>query len=215
MSWKNFTQPGDPWRLGRPLFKYVDVADAHYLEAGSLKIGTLRGYANLESDRRDADENTTIANIDYVSSATAEGRAFFERNLFRLGPNANVQASNSTFIQRGPNLYCLCFSHKGDLPDTDGAQAVFQIDNVKAVINRLILNNSALRKSIIAPVRYGERVINVARADQFVANPLLKPAIFSREHEVRLLGLKEIDDDADPIYGKADPILSKLLRRIR
>lgn len=52
------------WTLGDPLFKYVDAVDAHYLECGSIKIGTLRGYGQLEGARADAGENTFESHIE-------------------------------------------------------------------------------------------------------------------------------------------------------
>lgn len=203
-----------PWVLGQPIFRYVDLAHAEAVESGSIKIGTLRSFAALESVRADPDEGR----VTYTSDILRSGERNFEAAAARCGvyveDSYGIVIDNSEATWVSENQYCVCTSYRGDLPDNGNKQAVFEIKNAEAFASRLSSILEPIRTAVIGPVDYGTRERD-ARQPLDTHPAFLKPLSFASEHEVRLLFGGPLGDDTAPIITAADIELASLMVRVR
>jgi hypothetical protein len=213
------------WMPGKPLFKYVDLNDAEYLENGSVKIGTLRSYAALEGPRRDAGEN--YARIEMPSGSIDDPlyRQAVERTgVFKFSPTSKgVHFANGLkVVIPGPNAYCFCASYRGDLiDDPNNPQALFRIDDLSSWCERVEEMNPEIGKLERFQVMYRSRTRSGFAPGDERPHALVKPVEYQNEFEVRVIGgvgrdgKRVPDDDAPVIYGAPDRKLASLMQRIR
>lgn len=205
---------GPPWVPGQPVFKYVDLVHASFIEIGSIKVGTLRSFSTLESSRADPDEGRITYNSNELRSGDSDFNAAAARCGFHVENSIGVviQDVKTTWIT--PNHYCFCTSYRGDLPDIDCQQAVFEIKDAIAFASRLasIITNIGL--ATIEPVYYDNRERD-ARQPLAMGPAFLKPYSFSSEYEVRFVFEGPAAENAAPIITAADAKLAGLMRRIR
>ncbi|MEH3122433.1 MAG: hypothetical protein PGN16_10725 [Sphingomonas phyllosphaerae] len=207
-----------PWTIKMPLYKYVDEADAHFIESGSLKFGTLRGYADLEDDkRRDADEFTARAIIDYADGSNPEHRQRLEASgLVGGNSTGSVIVVNSVMRVSGHNLHCFCASYRDDLDDAaTSKQAVFEIPDVEAWLHLIQIRNTDLKSLNVSHVTYQERDKSFLDETSLQPNPFVKSLRFQQEHEVRILTDRPVPNGAAPIFTTPDRHLAKMMRRVR
>jgi len=94
-------------------------------------------------------------------------------------------------------------------------QAIFEVIDVKAWLDRLMEIFPHLGYIHWGPVKYGSRD-SIADMNVVVqTSPFLKPLKFAGEHEVRFIFNEICADDAKPVDSEADPRLAVLLKRIR
>lgn len=204
------------WDRTMPLYKYVDACDAHYLEAGSVKIGNFRGYAKLESSRRDSEENIFNYELPNLDIGNADdnvlARSFgYDFNNCRCG----IFSRNISKVI-GPNHYCICTSYRPDLPgEILIPQAVFRIHSVDKWMDRIVRLHRHIGTYVGGLVEYGSRAGFLKRGQAPTVDPFIKPQQFSHEHEVRFVSSRPCAEDAKPIYGAADADLARLMERIR
>lgn len=207
-----------------PLFKYVDEDDAKYLESGSVKIGTLRSYANLESPRRDAGENHAVVKLPPGGIDDPSYRAAVERTgIFRFSPTSKgVRSMNGLHvIIPGRNAYCFCGSYRDDLPDDpDRPQALFRIDDLSAWCRRVQEMKPQIGTLERFQVMYRSRTTSGLTPGNEIPRALVKPVEYQSEFEVRVIGgvgvnRAGIANDAPTIFGAPDRELASLMRRVR
>jgi hypothetical protein len=208
-------QPNLPWKPFYPVFKYVDVDDAKYLKEGSLKFGTLRGYGNLKSARRDKNENTSHYNLPNLDLSFPPDQ--YKASILGLDlPSGNGIFHGNKARVVGSNHYCFCTSYRDDLPDKDGIeQAVFRIDDIPRFIRHIVRMHPFFGSIYFGLVHYGQSIRLADSRSWRTTNPFTKTAQFADEHEVRFLSRDPCPDDAAPITGPADREFASLLKRIR
>ncbi|KQS04519.1 hypothetical protein ASG11_09880 [Sphingomonas sp. Leaf357] len=208
----------DPVEPGVPMYKYVDLSHAHHLERGSIKIGTLRSYGLLESERRDAEEHSIFRPGSDLRAGNPKHRAYLEGSgLFAFsGEGRQSSIKNVNIETTGSDLNCVCFSEADDCGKGFGAeQALFRIDDPAALAERLTIVAGIRSPWHIGRVRYKERVANLNGDEAEQPNPFVKPARFSGEQEVRIIWENPTDSELSIICGSADAQIAKLMTRIR
>ena len=203
------------WDRTKPLYKYVDACDAHYLEAGSIKIGTFRSYAKLESSRQDTDENIFRYDLPTLDMMNPDDNALARSFGFEVN-NCNVEFRGNVSNIVGPNHYCICTSYRDDLPEEILVpQAVFRIENVDKWMDRIVSLHRHIGTYVGGLVEYGIRGGVPTHGQTPTVDPFIKPERYAHEHEVRFVSSKPCAEDAQPIYGAADEELAALMERIR
>ncbi|WP_430635003.1 hypothetical protein [Sphingomonas hankookensis] len=207
------------WNGNDPIFKYVDAVDAHFIESGSLKFGTLRGYASLEGPRQDKLENTCDLTLDGISGPPTSTHITALKSLgIHMTPNAaeTINIFDNRSRVYGYNHYCLCTSYRGDLTDEEGRpQAVFQVEDIRSWMNLLVRENPVLNPIDSRSVMYGSREVDALLNPDSGPNYWIKPVAFEHEFEVRFIARNIVANDAAPIFTKPNPLVAGYMRRIR
>ena len=204
------------------VYKYVDAVDAHYLESGSVKIGTTDGFALIEGPRADPDEGklslfqSTVLSVQGEDCADARRAAVMgikigSGHIFDARAGARLADEN-----------CLCFSLAADQPDEifHKPQAVFEVADLRAFLETLTASDKRLTQWAYGRVLYGERKADVC-GEHFMPDSLLKPPCFDWEREVRAIwrctGIYEVDSDLPmaTIITEPNEQISVYFRRVR
>jgi hypothetical protein len=208
-----------PWPPRR-VYKYVDAKDAHFLEEGSVKIGSLRGYAALEGARSDSGEGTASHRLerkfDLLNPGEPDADIMSQLGIEVRGPMIDC-SFEVDFLDQSPDFYCLCFSDRSDIDHPDGTeQAVFEIKHVRRLTTLLKELCPQLGSSRTGRITYRSRAMGDPFANGRVeVNPFIKPETFAWEREVRALWSPATDDAVQaPIYVNDDRI-KDLIKRLR
>lgn len=206
----------------KPIYKFVDLKDAEAVRKGSIKIGTLYGYANLSGERQDSDENSVkrYLTIDLHSDVPVH-RDYMEAAGIELPKNTNIILSRApgveaTLVTRGSDFYCCCFSSTPVLfRQMDEPYAVFLIDDATAWATE-VRKKLKLGPYMCAQTRYGNRYSHIELNPSDQPSPFLKPFSNGWENEVRILWMMR--DTASPYpslgIGDEDSKLARLITRI-
>lgn len=201
------------------VFKYVDVADATYLSAGNLKIGTLRGYAALEGSRADKFEASVTHTLNFSGSifpGSDEAKALETYGMFAIGPDSaliGVNFEDCTSTVFSEDSYCLRFSLSGEIKHPDNKiQAVYEVLDLEKVIRRLGRIHN-FDEAAVGLVDYKSRV----RGDMLSKmagppDPFTKPVEYKWEQEVRVLFRPKVSH-LEKYLAKPDKKLKHLMVR--
>lgn len=204
------------WDLSKPFYKYVDFEHAERVANGSIRLGTLRGYASLVGSRSDDEENISNYHLPNRPYSPINDRDMFEKFGVPIVNYDVVFMSNCVSKVVGENRYCYCASSSDNCSDATGAnQAIFEVADVKAWLDRLMEIFPHFGYIHWGSVKYGSRdsIADVNIAVQ--TSPFLKPLKFAGEREVRFIFDKVCANDAKPVDSEADLRLASLLKRIR
>lgn len=160
---------------------------------GSLRVGTLRGYASLEGPRRDVGE-ATITRVLSEFHGTGDDivNTPLER-FFKAHPSSKVTIKNFSVYEQGPDAYCLCFS-KIDTPVIEG-QTAFLIKDLLGLARILTDAYPWLGKYFrIGEVSYQPRISDLMQNPQPPINPFQKDPCHETENEIRIIwpGISEL-----------------------
>lgn len=163
-------------------YKFVDLAVAEHVAAGKLKIGTLKDYASLESERRDIGEGTTK---QYIENEVFDGSTANPQGVHVSG-NGTVTMEGSTFVLHHPNVHTFCMSSTiKAMPNTP--QAIFLIRQPQRLAMLLsALNRQLGSYSIAQKVRYASRTRNWKEEAIVSPSPAVKSREFAWESEIRI-----------------------------
>ncbi len=177
-------------------YKYISAEDAHYIESGSLKLGTPEHYAAIEGARRDPlDSCIVYQNSGTITVSGNPGEPDYEQaraSAARMGISVEGPASRITIVRgqgrfRAPPflIFCMCLSAENAFAASDGAQAVFEIPDVEALTQAM--GDAAaveLWRCIVRPVDYQPRILD-PRVEGGGASPFIKGPKFAAEEELR------------------------------
>ena len=201
-----------------PIYKSVERKHADVFSRGSIKIGDLWGYGQIEDDlRRDPYENSIVMNMHGLNSKNPIHKKFIEKTgVFEISEGGSIKLYDTEVVKQGQNCYCCCFSMEKNAIDIDSdTNEIFEIiDPVEFAIT--------LRKKIsnldcfwIAPVQYRSIISTPYVNCDATPDPLKKSFHFERDKEVRILWLpaKQLPN-LEEIITKPDPQIARLIRRI-
>lgn len=198
------------------VYKYVDAEHAHFLEAGNLKIGSLRSYGLLESGRADDEEGTATMHLNEAApilpGSDIARRLLASGAIDVRGPIGG--AFNVRVIMRCEDLYCLCFSLSSEAPDNGREQAVFEVTDLRTVIERLSIVHPQLGSWFPGNVSYESRHADFRASHVLPPNPFTKSERFAWEREARVIWKPSQSGDLAALAAP-DPEIASLLRRIR
>lgn len=202
-------------------YKYVDAGDAEYLMRGTLKIGTLRSYGALESDRADPREGRVdmhIRSIGFGKAATHPDADAIAKSMgMYFGPNVDVRFTNNTHGRRTPNYYCFCMSV---VPNNlslcrEKEQAIFEVTGIRSLIAVL----ADLEPRLSGPASFSRVTYKPTSGDvldmwQQQPSPFVKEPRFESEREIRIIWMPT--DKREPIEFVTEPSarVAALLRRV-
>lgn len=216
--------PGLRHNIGyeNPIYKYVDEDHAQYLEKGSIKLGTLWSFGDLEDQRSDSSENTSSGLFEALSGDNPRDRAFLKALGFDVPPGVNFRSTcgGTTFHVRSDDLYACCFSADPDRSKLIAAkpQAIFKVDDIYSFVNRVCQLVPQLGPATCGKVRYGDRSISLDRPPFARPSPFVKPVAFERENEVRIVWAVSQEYPVGPLPLIAplppDTVVASLLQRV-
>ena len=201
-----------PKGLVMPAWKMVDAEHADAVERGSLLIGTLAGYKQLENGRADALDG----GVEYYSSQPMfKGDPASEVAMRRLGIDAHLAVNVTTRIVQPPT-YAFCMAKPGCMhdPTPEKQKAVFAISDaieLSYAITRKFAEKFA--RVGVGEVRYEKRRFDVFGEEPSDADPWVKDLIFEPEMEIRIAWLAT--SQATPFVTGEDEELARFLTRIR
>ena len=207
-----------PFDQSQPLFKYVDPKDAHFLKAGSIKVGTLRGYAALEGPRQDDAENSIWRAGGNFSAQNPLHRTYLESSggFAFAGDGLQSIIRGINIASAGVDLNCLCFSRSdAAFGKFESGKALFKIDDSAAFLVRLSEICNLRSAHHVGHVIYKERRADIRVNPTEQPDPFVKPPWFIGEREVRVLWAAVPGREPATIYGKKDDQLAATLVRVR
>lgn len=182
-------------RLDQPVYKYVDLDHADSVARGSVKIGTLWGYRELEGKRKDTGENTIP--IEFLESDVLDLRNPQHRVLLRaMGLEIPDDFEDFTIVTNGAainivgqDFFTSCFSKA---PDNiclleERRQAIFEIADLKSWVRRVCHLYPVLGPARAAEVRYQDRANVNLVGGRMQPSPFIKPHQYIDEQEVRVI----------------------------
>ncbi len=221
---------GDDTRLTHPfprkLYKYVNVEHAQSLQNGSIKIGTIRGYADLENGRDDAAEGTSVVYPTHISLKPGEGEEI-RRGMRQMGLHSygavEIHGANKSIEYRAvtPNYLCYCLSlvPRSRSLLSGGNQAVFEIVNFDGFLLQL-LTKLHVDKAWVGAVEYSQREFSAfdapgSKAPDAWRKPYKRARDgyrYDKEYEYRILMMPQEGVSTAPY--EPDPLLAPFFRRV-
>ena len=204
-------------------WKQVDARDAHFLEQGSLKIGTWSDYARLESGRADMYDSAIAMHSGNLSGGMPHHVAALKR-MGLLHPDVDPRrlggliAMNNTVIRRVPAQPVLCLTEVGNRydPNPEVPKAIFEVLGVNTLAHRLIeLHRNQLSRHRVAHVAYTR--VEFDALDEVPVpdpDPFLKGEGFREEREIRLAFEPPAATESQTLFTTPDSQVAALLRRI-
>lgn len=163
-----------------PVYKFVEPPSvAQFLERGSVRIGTIHDFRNMElAHRRDKSEGFASA---FVERLHIDGTSPSPIAALHVEGNANVIINGGTFNTVLPNVYCFCTSSAIEAAPA-GPHAAFQIDDIVGLGLALKRLYPQLGKSMrTGPVHYLS--LDGHQAPHYA----VKDTSFSHEREIRMI----------------------------
>ncbi len=182
------------------VYKYIDLSESDVVEAvsrGSLKIGDIDGYRDIEGERRDDQEGLATHAIDSADITSGDSSIYAGNLRGMIDPvfgASNFNLTNVQFVLSAANRYCLCFSDRPDIPNPNGKpMAVFKITNLRMVMSLLSIQHAPhLGDARAKCVVYGDLPpLNIA--EMRPRSNWLKPPKFAWEREIRAIWLPNGD----------------------
>lgn len=195
-------------------WKQVDLAHAQALEAGSVKLGRLNDYSNLENGRADPMEARVQFHSGTLSQDVPEHRAAMER--FGIIGGSGGRITGSVHEVGFPPLYAFCMSEIGCEydPSPDVPKATFEVSNVKRLALLLLHKQRArVHRYKCGPVSYERRVFD-ALEPPVLPDPFVKSPQFAVEREIRIALVALPGAPFETIISDPDPDIAALLTRI-
>jgi hypothetical protein len=197
----------------------VDRKDAHFLKAGSLRIGTMAGYSTIENGREDPLDGAIEARIGHLAVTAETAREKFGR--FRLGEvrgTGKAVFNSCTIEERSPPWWIFCMTHVGNTfdPKPHVPKAVFEIADVEKLAQHIC---AAYPEKVAAGgiwhVRYGTRSMSLQDAQKAFPSPDIKDFRFWPEWEARM-AFQPTDPDACRDYFDTgpDPVIARMLKPV-
>ena len=202
-------------------WKQVDATDAHWLEAGPLKLGTWRDYGTLENGRGDPYDSSVAVHSGRLHS----GDYNHFKALQRIGlvsadadhdPHSNIIAAYNTIVVRAPEYLILCMSECGcsHNPNPDTPKALFEISGIHTMARRLMrLHPDRLGRYKIQRVKYRRREYSALESEYPAPDPFVKSERFSVEREIRLVFSPKTAGEQTTLFTTPDAEIARLLAR--
>ena len=173
-------------------FKYVENEFVERVQAGAIRIGTFRDYADsLHEKRADPLEGIVRYELNHAFGAHDEDRVA-KANLAKIG--VHIEAENIGFagiVVQGtlPNLYCLCFSksYPNDHLAAQKEQQVFHVPDIAALAFAISRQDARLTQFKIAEVKYRLRPYDPFDPDALLPDGFIKDVQFAPEDEIRIV----------------------------
>lgn len=204
-------------------YKYVDIEHADAIANGSLKIGTLGGYADLDDlTRQDGAEGTAyhrINGIQFTGQDEQGINAALSVNLdVSSSPNATITIQGCGGYQVTPPAYCFCLSTVPDSASLLGTrqQAVFEIVDTFRLAQVLRTKHAAKLGSIrYGLIQYTGRLVQDYQLADRVPAWLRKDASFSQDREFRVVFFPVEGVSPEWFITPQDPEIAAFFRRIK
>lgn len=186
-----------------PLYKSVSIEHADRFAAGSVKIGTIWGFRDLEGTRRDVTESVVQFDFQLIGNLDTDkpqDRMLLKWMGLKTEPGIKIVTNNAKINFMGQDHYAFCLSKSLKTFDNIdiSKHAIFQIDDIQAWANRICEIFPELGPSICKPVRYEDPSrFRVVRGTAF-PDPFVKPIGFSWEEEVRVIWQARTDAPVGP-----------------
>jgi len=199
-------------------YKYVDLAHAGDVKAGSLKLNTLGGYAHLEDEsRRDDKEGMSIHKINYmnIEPGDEDGRKAAAKLLFDLGTDVSGTFLRCEATLRTPPAYCLCLS---EVPDSrsllsSGSQAIFEISDTLGLAVKLQEKYPNRFMSVfVGQVQYSGRVFEDYENANHVPPWMWKEPRDEEDAEVRMIFFAPEGGTAEESICPRDEEIARFLK---
>jgi len=200
-------------------FKYVDPEHADAVARGSLRLGTLSGYADLESARADPWDGAILGLTtpgEVLDSDNPRDRASLAKFGCTSADGVRVRFQGINFFQGYAPTFCFCMSDSSDNAHllAGQSQAIFEISDY-GVLAQAILNQHAYLMSEFqaGPVAYGCRSKPIREAADLYPDPMAKDERFGAEREIRAIFRPRIDG-ITAFNTRPNGAIAALLRRI-
>jgi hypothetical protein len=193
-------------------WKIVDADHAHFVERGSLRIGTLQGYKDLENGRADEIDGAVDIRADALFYEVPEHR----RAMERIGMVGGV-VMGCRVIVRPPPLYAFCMTQPGCRydPQPGKPKVVFRIKHLHR-LGRLISETYPDRISgyLIRHVTYDRRHVDALEEHYGAPDPFMKDQVFSSEKEIRIIWLPRSNEEISSFITEPDPRIATYISRV-
>jgi len=174
----------------KPVFKFVDLGVADIVGRGAIRVGTLRGYGQLEGERRDNGEFAVRIDVDELQIGPDNPSPF---DYFGVGlGEQKIYMRAGNLIEVGPNFPCFCTSSALSAAPKS-PHAAFQIDNFPGMIDAITKLNPVLgRRFCIGDMAYLPRRGRLDELERPRPSPYIKEMSFAWEQEVRACWLEPV-----------------------
>lgn len=207
------------------VWKQVDANDAHYLEQGSVKLGTWEDYRRLENGRGDPYDGAIVVHSGAFHNHEP-GAAYALRRLGKseaevkwyARPNVRGVMIHNRTIFESPPRYVLCFSEVGCEydPSPGKPKAMFEVADVAALAARLV----DLHPEQLGPFDFGSVVYRKvefqAQGNELIEDPqpFVKGLKFAVEREVRIVWQPARGGRINTLCTKPDEQVAQLFSRL-
>lgn len=169
-------------------YKYVDLEHADAVARGSLKIGTLAGYAELEGPRADEADGALSRTFGDWTCSEEDAQIIDKVGAlpFSVAPGASIKGIE--FIEQTPPVFCFCASRKRNdrVMMAEKKQAVFEISDFMRFCIEIFKGSPRKFRSLeINFVEYRSRRVSAHLDLSSRANPFIKDSSYSNENEIR------------------------------
>lgn len=206
-------------------WKYVDLKDAHFIEAGSLKLGTMEDYWALENGRGDPMDGGSAIHAQRIDGRPGSVRALARMNSRFDGTDADLARQrivirNSTRVFVGDPFRAFCVSEVGCTydPTPKTPKAVFQVDDLEALARRVLaLHPGQLAGAQVGRVSYRSPVVDAfGPARPPGPSPFVKRPEFARERELRMVfAAPDSPSSITTLFTRPDVGVASMFRRVR
>jgi len=190
----------------------VDAVDAHFIESGSLKLGTLSSYKALENGR--ADDRDGIVTVE--TGVLMHGVPEHERAMERSGFGGCGLVINSKIEERQPITFAFCMSETGCRYDRTPhiPKAIFRVNGVRTLARLLSEKyQKNFRHGAIGRVQYAVTTVNALELNYPNSSAFLKDIEFRQEREIRI-AWRAFDRGAETLYTRPDPEIASLFTQV-
>ncbi len=210
-------------------WKQVDAKDAHFIESGSLKLGTWEDYRRLENGRGDPYDAGVVVHSGAFMNRDPRAAAALTRMgrspqdvAFLTGPNVDAAFMGNRTIFTARPLNALCLSKVGCKhdPSPDEPKATFEIDDVHALARRIAeIHADEVWGFDVKPVAYRDVEYEALQAQPIPdPDPFVKGRKFEVEQEIRIIfpptKQRKSEWELKTLYTRPDPIVAAMFRRV-
>ncbi len=205
-TWSN------PDAIPNTVYKFIEPPYADSFAQGVVRIGTFRGYAEIDNARADKGEATFVHLVDRATFTA--GNPWNAKLGFDIRDQAKIFVDGGQYIERAPDMYCFCAS-KSKLSAPKFPHVVFQISDYPEFI-RTLMDQNFLKlgpSGHLGEVRYLPRSGAYDDPTPGQADPFVKETSFSWEDEFRTVW-DQHSGDPKPFLTVADPKLAAFIKRL-
>lgn len=191
-------------------WKTIDAEHAAAVAQGSLRIGTLQAYKDLENGRADdLDGGIRFTFREALWGHIPEHRQAMNRLGFSAGTLVFRNISETV-----PPLFAFCMTHAGCRydPDPNVEKAIFRIRHAGRLARRICqLHDARFAAYGIAVVQYAPREFDILEVGSNSPDPFTKDPRFAEEREIRIVFHPRDGVEVTPFVTAPDPEIANLL----